>query len=172
MDRNNDPASNGSAPTPDRCGIIKYHPQHRDAVIAVVRRVHDEYGFTWDAAGYHRDLYDIQRYYLDGGGQFWMLLDDEQVVGCGGVTMHGQECELHRLYLLREYRGRQLGRRLLELAMDFGRSKGCRRMIAWSDVKLPDAHRLYRKLGFVQEGERICDDPDKSREYGFWKEPL
>ena len=56
--------------------------------------------------------------------------------------------------------------------MEFGRSKGCERMVAWSDVKLTLAHRLYRRSGFVQEGERICDDPDSAREYGFWKSPI
>ena len=94
------------------------------------------------------------------------------VVGCVGVMPHGEECELHRMYLAAELRGRGLGRELLETAIEFARGKGCRAMRAWSDVKLTDAHRLYLRSGFVQSGERICDDPDKSREYGFWKEPL
>jgi GNAT superfamily N-acetyltransferase len=102
---------------------------------------------------------------------FSCLLDGPRVVGCVGVTLHGPVCELHRLYLLSAYRGRGWGKRLLRAAMDFGRSAGCRRMIAWSDVVLTPAHELYRRTGFVQEGERICDDPDNSREYGFWKEP-
>ncbi len=56
--------------------------------------------------------------------------------------------------------------------MKFGGDKGATRMIAWGDVVLKDAHTLYRRNGFVQEGQRICNDPDKSRELGFWKEPL
>lgn len=137
--------------------------------IAVVRAVHDEYGFTWDEHGYHRDLYDIDKYYISQGGGFWVLLDGERVVGCVGLTVHGDACELHRLYLLRECRGGGWGRRMLETAMNDGRQKGCKCMIAWSDVKLADAHRLYRRLGFTQEGERLCDDPDNSREFGFWR---
>jgi GNAT superfamily N-acetyltransferase len=76
------------------------------------------------------------------------------------------------MYVLAEFRGRGLGRLLLETALQYGREHGCRRIRAWSDVKLTGAHRLYLKAGFVQQGERICDDPDQSREYGFWKEPL
>lgn len=152
--------------------IVPYSANHRDAMIDVVQRVYQEYGFTWEADGYHRDLYTVEDYYLRGGGMFWIALDADRVVGCVGVTLHGTECELHRLYLLPEYRGRRLGRRLLETAMDHGRQSGINRMIAWSDVKLPDAHKLYLKLGFTQQGQRICDDPDKALEYGFWKEPL
>jgi len=152
--------------------IAPFEPAHQEGVIAVVRNVHDEYGFSWEAHGYHRDLYEIEDQYLRSGGMFWVLLDGDRVVGCVGVTLEGAECELHRLYLLRESRGRGWGRRLLELAEAYARGKGCRRMICWSDVVLKDAHALYLRNGFVQEGERICNDPDRSREYGFWKEPL
>lgn len=154
------------------CRIVPYLPTHRDAMIAVVQDVHREYGFTWEADGYHRDLYTVEETYLAPGGMYWVALDGERVVGCVGLTLHGKECELHRLYLLASHRGRGLGRRLLETAIRHACEHGCRRMIAWSDVKLPDAHRLYRKMGFVQEGQRICDDPDQALEYGFWKEPL
>lgn len=152
------------------CRIAAYEPAHREGVIRVVRTVYDEYGFTWEAEGYHRDLYDVEAHYLAGAGMFWVVLSNGSVVGCAGLKPHGEECELHRMYLLREFRGRGLGRKLLELALAHGRSAGCRRMRAWSDVKLTDAHKLYLKMGFVQRGERICDDPDQSREYGFWKE--
>jgi len=188
------------------CRIVPYQPHHNDAMIAVVRAVYDEYGFTWEADGYHRDLYDIEAAYLQRGGMFWVVLSgsvkrmsslgapplpgvgdrsrdcsiisgtslaEDRVIGCAGVTQHdGGECELHRMYLLPSYRGRGLGRRLLETVTAYARTRGCRRILAWSDVKLTLAHRLYLKHGFVQEGERICDDPDQALEYGFWKEPL
>jgi putative acetyltransferase len=152
--------------------ITDYEPAHRDAVVAVVKAVHAEYGFSWDEHGYHRDLYDVPGRYLAEGGAFWVLKDVDRVVGCAGVTVDGSVSELHRLYLLKEYRGQGQGRRMLEHALAYARGRGCRRMIAWSDVLLRDAHALYRKLGFVEEGQRICDDPDKSLEHGFWKEPI
>jgi putative acetyltransferase len=176
------------------CRIEPYAPQYKDGVIAVVRAVYDEYGFTWEADGYHRDLYEIETSYLQRGGMFWVLLAGNKVplgcrwgatgglsasvhsagkvIGCAGILLDGTECELHRMYLLPEYRGRGLGRRLLDTTIEYGRSQGCRRMRAWSDVLLTHAHTLYLKCGFVQEGERICDDPDQAREHGFWKEPL
>lgn len=149
--------------------IVQFQIGFCGGVVAMVRAVHDEYGFSWEADGYHADLYDVEARYIATGGMFWVVLDGERLVGCAGVTLHGDACELHRMYLAADCRGRGLGRRLLDVTMEFGRSKGCRRMIAWSDVKLTLAHRLYLKAGFTQEGGRICDDPDGSREYGFWK---
>mgnify|MGYP001184552599 CR=1 FL=1 len=154
--------------------IVPYRPEHRDGVVAVVKSVFDEYGFTWEADGYCRDLYDVETAYLAIGGRFWCAVEGkaDRVIGCSGVTIHDGHGELHRMYLLAGERGRGIGRALLETCMEHVRASGVGAMRAWSDVKLPDAHRLYLKAGFVRDGERICDDPDKSREYGFWKEPL
>ncbi len=162
----------GEAVAPDVAGIRieEYADRHRDGVLAVVQEVYREYGFTWEAEGYHRDLYDVPAHYLSRGGMFWAMLDGDGVIGCVGVLPQEGGCELHRMYLRRSHRGRGLGSRLLETAVAFARQRGWRRMRAWSDVKLTLAHRLYLKFGFVRDGERICDDPDHSREYGFVRE--
>jgi putative acetyltransferase len=61
------------------------------------------------------------------------------------------------------------GRRLTELAIDYARRAGRRRMILWSDTRFLDAHRLYRKMGFTQRGMRELHDSNNSVEYGFEK---
>lgn len=174
------------------CSIVPYHVSQCDGIIAMVQEVYREYGWTWEAHGYHRDLYDIEGVYLDQGGMYWVLVEGDRIVGCAGVTVHDRErpahdpqgagplerdgdlktAELHRLYLLSSVRGKGWGYRLLNETVSFARGKGCRRMIAWSDFVLKEAHGLYVRNGFVQEGRRMCDDPDHSKEHGFWKEPL
>jgi putative acetyltransferase len=153
------------------CVVVPYQVEHAAGVVAVVKTVFDEYGFTWEADGYCGDLYDVTGHYLDDG-MFRVVLDGERVIGCAGVLIAGERSELHRMYLLSSHRGRGLGRKLLEACLAFARERGCIAMRAWSDVKLTDAHKLYLKTGFQLTGQRICDDPDQSLENGFWKEPL
>lgn len=154
------------------CQIVPFQPEHTPGLVAAVRSVFDEYGFTWEADGYCRDLYDIRGHYIELGGMYWAVVDAGLVVGGGGVQLHSPVAELLRMYLMHSHRGRGLGRRLLETCMAYAREHGCRAMRAWSDVTLTDAHRLYEQNGFVRDGQRICNDPDKSLEHGFWKEPL
>ena len=159
------------APTFPAVAVRPFEPPMTEAIIAIVRRVHDEYGFMWDYAGYHRDLYDIAEHYVAPGGAFWSLAVDGRIAGCVGVTPHGDHCELHRLYMYSDIRGRGLGQLLLNTALDWGRARNFREMIAWSDVKLGLAHKLYLTNGFTLIGQRLCDDPDQSIEHGF-RRPL
>jgi len=151
--------------------IVPFDLAHADGVPAVLEAVCREYGFTWDDSPYFDDVRDVCRAYIERGGMFWVALDGPRVVGMIGVTPNSDlECELHRLYVLSEYRGRRLGQRLTDEVLHWARRRGYGRIVLWSDVKLVHAHALYRANGFVQCGERMSDDPDRSREYGFCRE--
>lgn len=122
---------------------------------------------TFEPEGFDRDLRDITGHY---GGAFWVLLDDARVVGTvAAVPVESATVEMKRVYLHPEFRGRGLGRALLEHAMRWAAEAGHRTVVAWSDVRLIHSHPVYERLGFVRFGERITDDIDQSREIGFRK---
>ncbi|MCP4765780.1 MAG: GNAT family N-acetyltransferase [Gammaproteobacteria bacterium] len=56
-----------------------------------------------------------------------------------------------------DYRGRGLGRRFFEWAIDTARQKGCRIIKLTSDKQRPDALRFYESLGFsaTHEGFKL-----------------
>jgi GNAT superfamily N-acetyltransferase len=85
------------------------------------------------------------------------------------VPKDAAACEIKRLYLLPEYRGRGLGRALMEHILDRVREAGFLEAVAWSDVRLETAHQVYDRLGFERIGERDIDDIDLSHELGFLK---
>jgi putative acetyltransferase len=158
------------------------------AVILVIKEVYDDYGFPWEPEGYHRDLYDIEGYYDRQGDQFFLAEIDGQPVGTvaveffdpilapdgaatfekdGYVRVAGTDCSLERLYVVKGARNAGVGTALVKLAMEIARADGRTNMELWSDKKLVEAHRLYKRLGARVVGERICDDPDLSPEWGL-----
>jgi putative acetyltransferase len=163
-------------------------PADAPAVVRVVRAVYDEYGFTWDAASYHADLYDLQGYYLDRGHGFWVARDAADAVigtvalelfdpvpGAPGeavligetIRLGGCDCALERLYVHPAARRRGAGRALVETVLTEARGRGRRHLEIWSDKRFGEAHRLYHRLGAVPIAERICHDPDQSPEWGL-----
>ncbi|HET8650081.1 MAG TPA: GNAT family N-acetyltransferase, partial [Gemmatimonadales bacterium] len=51
-------------------------------------------------------------------------------------------------------RGRGLGRRLLDTAIEFSRAAGYRRIVLWTVSALEAAARLYRAVGFERTEEQ------------------
>jgi GNAT superfamily N-acetyltransferase len=147
--------------------------RHGLGPVAVVKEVYREYGFTWEADGYHRDLHEPERAYAPPDHFFDVATVAGEVVGTiGGEARRADdgvlEAELKRLYVYARCRGMGIGHALTGRFLDWARSKGCRRAVLWSDKKLVLAHRLYTAAGFHIVGERICPgDPDQAEEWGF-----
>ncbi len=85
----------------------------------------------------------------------------------GKIRVLGADCSLERLYVHPEARGLGAGSALFLTTIEEARRRGRTVMEIWSDKKLENAHRLYGHFGAEVVGERICDDPDESPEWGL-----
>lgn len=148
--------------------IRPYRRGDDSEICRVIRDVFEEYGFTWESGGYNLDTEDIEAFYLNRRGQFWVMESDGQIIGTGGLMPEGDgRCELCRLYLARPCRGKGWGRMFYEFIIAEAKMLGYDEMEIWSDVKLVEAHRIYEKSGARFVGQRICNDPDNSLENGY-----
>lgn len=139
------------------------------AVIRLIGRVFDEYGFIFDPATEVPDLLAFDRHYAAPHGAFRVIRARGVVVGSVGVERRPEgAAELHRLYLDAELRGRGLGRALVEAVLAWCRAEGIRHLVLWSDTRFARAHALYERLGFRWTGEReLAGDINQTREYRY-----
>jgi GNAT superfamily N-acetyltransferase len=138
------------------------------AVISLIGRVYNEYGFIFEPAEELPDLLAFARHYCVPHGAFFILRDNEGVVGSLGIERReGHVAELHRLYLEAALRGRGLGQALVETAIAWCRAEGIRHLLLGSDTRFARAHTLYDRLGFQRTGERALHDTNQSREYRY-----
>jgi len=144
-------------------------PDEADDAITVMDLVFQE---LWHV-GYDRvkgryddfeDMDDIDSYYFQNNGTFMVLEDDGKIIGTGGIgSLDEMTAELKRIWLLKEYRGKGLGRKLVTSLLDFARSHGYQRveLTVASPALQIEAVGLYGSLGFVPvndptgEGERL-----------------
>ena len=59
-------------------------------------------------------------------------------------------CEMKRLYVREDWRGKNLGRQLAELAVDFARNAGYRKMVLDTLPHLMTAKAMYVRMGFTE----------------------
>lgn len=94
---------------------------------------------------------DPTRSILLPGGQIFFVLAGNQVQGtCAVLRRSPLECEIAKMAVAAEARGRGLGDLLMEAAIRFAIETGAQRIIIVSNTVLQPAIRLYQKHGFIR----------------------
>ena len=121
-----------------------------EAVRALVFGVLAEYGLAADPATTDRDLSDIEANYEARGGCFDLLVDDKNyLIGCYGLyPLQDGACELRKMYLRGDCRGRGLGKMIMRRVLDQARTLGFRRVELETASVLKEAIALYESFGF------------------------
>ncbi len=133
-------------------------PEHAEGARNLVFSILAEHGLTPDPDGPDNDLEAPDAYYSSRGGCFWVLLDGHRIIATvGTIPRDAKTVELRKMYLHADYRGRQIGQRLLNHAMAWARDRGFRRMILETSTALTAAIGLYRKYGFVESEGQTCN---------------
>src|ERR1700675_912089 len=97
-------------------------PSIKNVVFSSLR----EFGLNPDENGKDKDLNDIEISYLSNNGFFGVVIQREAnlIVGCFGLfPLNENICELRKMYLLKEIRGKGLGKFILDTAIQTAREK-------------------------------------------------
>ena len=117
-------------------------------------------GFSLCFQNFDKELAGLPGDYAPPEGRLLLAEYEGQIAGC--VALHGLEpgiCEMKRLYLRPQFRGKGLGRALTERIIAEARQIGYQRMrLDTIEPVMKDAVAMYRKLGF-NEIAPYCANP-------------
>ena len=137
--------------------IRDWQPADREAAAVVIKTVLEEYGLGWEAncgTGTDRDAVEIEQYYWQTGGEFWVVETPERIVGTGGyypIEREDRAVEIRKMYLLPEARGQGLGRFLLQQLETAIAAKRYQAIWVETATVLKQAVALYEKNGYLPE---------------------
>ena len=129
-----------------------WQPADRQAIAAVIGTVLAEYGLGWEPEQADRDVLEIEKYYLESGGEFWTVEQQGQIVGSGGyypIERGHQAVEIRKMYLLPTSRGRGLGRFLLAELERSIKQKNFQEIWVETATVLAEAVQLYESSGYL-----------------------
>ena len=131
--------------------VVPFRAEHAAGFRALVASILPEFGFREDPE-IDADLADPQAHY----DAVWVVLEGGDVVGSVAMRRVDEDAaELKRMYVRNDSRRRGLGRRLLQVALEWAQAEGVARVVLDTTEGMDAARRLYESVGFRKTGSRI-----------------
>jgi putative acetyltransferase len=150
------PLNSPVSPVPSVVRALTFTQAESPAHIAQACELFLEYaqslGFSLCFQDFDKELETLPGHYAPPGGRLLLAEYGSQLAGC--VAMRRLEpgiCEMKRLYLRPQFRGKGLGRALADRVIVEARRVGYRQMrLDTVEPVMKDAVGMYRKLGFQE----------------------
>jgi putative acetyltransferase len=123
-------------------------------IAQIIRQVLEEFGAAREGTVYTDETTDhLSKVFLKEGSAYWVAEENGIVSGGAGIYptdgLDEDTCELVKMYLLPEFRGKGLGQSLLDRCIAFAIESGYRKCYIETMPELKGAIQLYLKNGFL-----------------------
>ena len=100
---------------------------------------------------YDDEISHLEHKYGRPDGRLYIVYCEDKLAGCVGLRkLDAENCELKRLYVRPDFRGRHLGRILTELIINEAKKIGYSHMLLDTLPFLKAAIKMYRDFGFYE----------------------
>ena len=107
-------------------------------------------GWEYEPESRHKDIIDIEQIYMKKGC-FWCMKNDEKIIGTIAIKMlENNVAELKRLYILPTFQGNGYSKLLMNIAVEFVKSKDLETIRLDCQRNKTAALNLYKNYGFVE----------------------
>ena len=138
----------------------RYHSHYQEGVIQMIEVIYREYNDPIYFLGADKDLLDIENFYVYQNGEFWIEIapgDDSRIIGSIAVERDVDNkfaVWLKRFYLLPEYRGTGLAKKMHKTVMEWCRLNKINKVHLWCNSKFRLAHFFFQRNGYEKTAVR------------------
>ena len=131
----------------------KSNPQHLAQLVDLINYCQNTEAHLSIKMAEQSDIFDINSYYQNPGGQFWIALDKNQVVGSIALlVLNPHTAVLKKFFAYPQYRGQphHLGRQLYQQLLTFASQSHITRIVLDTPEDEIRSHYFYEHHGFHQ----------------------
>lgn len=130
-------------------------------ILNLVEEVLNLYGLDLNPEVEDLDITDISKYYIENNGDFEVIEFNGEIIGTYGIyKINDETCELRKMYLKQDFQGMGLGNVMIENSFKIAKSLNYKRITLQTNSVLYKAIKLYKKYGFEEFNEEVCDRCD------------
>ncbi len=137
--------------------IEMYREEHREQIIKLILEIQiDEFSVPVTLND-QPDLLTIESFYQKGAGNFWVTLEEEQLIGTIGlIDIGNQQGVIRKMFVDKDFRGKEMGvaRGLLNTLFSWAKNHGLVEILLGTTDRYHAAHRFYEKNGF-REAQKL-----------------
>jgi GNAT superfamily N-acetyltransferase len=129
--------------------IRPWETADRDSVIGLIIGIQQgEFGLEITAAD-QPDLAEVDTWYRSGGGEFWVAVDDDRLVGTIAVVVFAPgRGAVRKMFVAPTHRGGPVANELAETLRSWSLVHGLQSLFLGTTSVMTRAHRFYERLGF------------------------
>lgn len=129
--------------------IITYQEKYKQQIINLILNIQNNESKVNLTLQDQPDLKDINKNYIETGGNFWLVLNDnETVIGTLALMKKGDYAILKKFFIMQEYRGIGLSNKLYEQFLNHCKTHNLKGIILDTPSVCHRAHSFYLKNGF------------------------
>lgn len=129
--------------------IETYRKKYKDDIISLILDIQNNESHINLSLQERPDLLDISRCYQQEGGEFWIALSGNKVVGTIGLMLKEQNCAvMKKFFVKKEFRSQKIGLALYNELLKFAKNAGVQCIILDTPSVAQVSHKFYEKSGF------------------------
>lgn len=136
--------------------IIQFEDCYTQDVIDLVLHFQNDGTRPFVTVNDQPDLLNIKENYINAGGDFWIAIDNDRLIGSIGIMPYSKEIAVLKKFFVDEaYQGEpfHLGQKLYAALLSFAKEKGFTTILLDTPHNTVRAHKFYEKAGFKKIDE-------------------
>ena len=129
--------------------IETYSGKYNDEIISLILSIQNNEAKIGLSLEEQPDLLDISRSYQQSGGEFWIALSDNKVIGTIGLIVKENHCAiLKKFFVKKAFRSQKVGLSLYNELLKYAVCKNIHHIILDTPAVARTSHIFYEKAGF------------------------
>lgn len=129
--------------------IITYEEKYKEQILDLILKIQNEEAKISLSLGEQPDLFNIPDSYEKEGGEFWVAVECEQVIGTIALMNKGNgNGILKKFFVRQDWRSKKVGYELYQRLLEFARKNNIKQILLDTPSVAQASHKFYERAGF------------------------